>query len=282
MRWSLILATFAVLPSLFLTFGYSLVVPSYSEGFSDLVPRVKRAGRNAVAGSSKDVRAAAIRHKWVYITDPTNIDNSALRRPCISDEDRGARGKWQADHILEVQIVTKHLERNGIDWNRDLSSQMKSQVRKITNGKANVTPITGRMNAQKGQFYKSGTEGKPSHVTEEATRQYIELSFGTAKEIAGQLDQLYNNSKKIQDIIKKNKKKDANYQWETVLSFLIKAHHHASGQGLAEGFFESPKRPKIKSFAAGTRKSARIKSLKRPRSHSRSPSPGRGKKIKRK
>ncbi|KAH6910454.1 hypothetical protein BKA70DRAFT_1220382 [Coprinopsis sp. MPI-PUGE-AT-0042] len=158
---------------------------------ADLVSRVNDAGRNAVAGSSKHVRAESQHHKWEYLRDPNGSqDSDIIRMPATTQDVQGK----QADHIFEVQVVRKHLEASGVPWSK-LPKGVQIAVKELINSKINMAPIEGRINSRKGQAIKSGTNKKPSGVKDQATWTYIQLSFGTAKAVADKLDNIYMNSK---------------------------------------------------------------------------------------
>ncbi|KAH6910451.1 hypothetical protein BKA70DRAFT_1270397 [Coprinopsis sp. MPI-PUGE-AT-0042] len=240
MRWSLVLATSIALASLLVTFGYSLVIPPQAS--LDLI--VRTGNRESIAEPSKNVRAAALCADWVFMRDP-DVSDQMIRMKATDPQ--SIVGK-QADHVLEVQLIWKHMRANGKDYqdNSVVPLAIKKEVKERINSKTNVAIISGPMNARKGSFYRSGTEDKKSGVTDPETCSYIEISFATAKEVARIVDGIYS-------------KANINAKNPTVEKYLIETATKASLK--PSQFWESLENPSASSGASNPPPAAPISPL---------------------
>lgn len=159
---------------------------------ADLEVRAK-----GISVGSKTYRKSSQSHHYAYKLDP-NTDTVSRKR--ISAKDRIKLGskaiavpKTDADHILEKQMVTKHLAKYGPAGQKSINNlpqAVQTKVRNIVNAPGNLAPISSSINRSKGGKTKAAIEGK-ANKPNKATESYMAVTYPTARRVAKQIDKVY-------------------------------------------------------------------------------------------
>jgi hypothetical protein len=135
---------------------------------------------------------AAQEHRHSYNFDqPDSVTLEKLDR-----DKRLAHGKealaiphTDADHVFEVQMFNKHLEKHNLEF-ENLHPKLKKKVIAILNGPGNMAPVPASVNRGKGQLIKQGMKGN-AISPKEPRNAYTLLSYPTAKKVAYSLDRAF-------------------------------------------------------------------------------------------
>ena len=188
MRWSLVFV------------AQALIFSALSHAFSASDPELLARARGVLNVGSKTYRKSSEQHHYAYKVD---ANAESVKRVRISGAARKAVGKaaimvpkTDADHILEKQLVTKHLAKHGPAGQKTLGSLPKGAqdaVRKIVNAPGNLAPIPAGINRSKGQKVKNGIAGNANRQNK-LTQNYMAVTYPTARRVAKQIDKVYKDN----------------------------------------------------------------------------------------
>ncbi|KAJ3499963.1 hypothetical protein NMY22_g19426 [Coprinellus aureogranulatus] len=98
-------------------------------------------------------------------------------------------GKWQADHLLEKQMVDKHLAENGLKF-QNLPARTQREVSDALNHPSNLAPVPGGVNGSKGQAVKHAIVGTKVKDREDRD-QYMKQAYEGVLATAAKIDDAY-------------------------------------------------------------------------------------------
>jgi len=198
MRWSLVFV------------AQALFFSALSHAFDTSSPGLFARTRSPIHVASKTYRKSSQQHHYAYKVD---ANAGSVSRVKLANNQRAALGakaivvpKTDADHILEKQLVTKHLAKHGPAGQKSLDklpAAAQLAVKNIVNAPGNLAPIPAGINRSKGQKVKGGIAGG-STKDNKLTQSYMAVTYPTARRVAKQIDKVYkeNGVKTSQSVAK--------------------------------------------------------------------------------